>query len=79
MLLRDILADLVVVSFFMLIVLKSGVRHSLTIPIMCTGNCSSCGIAVQGGNVCEICSQPSTSDDTSIAQNVAPKGMYHEL
>ena len=61
----------------MLIVLRSDVRHSLAIHIVCLGHCTICGIAVEGENVCKICSQPSTSGDTSIAQNVAPKGIYY--
>ena len=73
MLVRDILADFLL--FFMLIVLESGVRHCLTIPIMCTDHCTSCGIAVDGGSMCEICSQPSTSGDASTAQNETPNGM----
>ena len=75
MLVGDILADFL--PLFMLIVLKRGVRHSLTILIMCIGHCTSCSIVVEGGNVCEICNQPAMSDHTSIAQNVAPKDMYY--
>ena len=65
------------ISIFMLIVIKSGVRHCLTIPIMCIGHCTSCGIAVDGGSTCEICSQPSTSGDGSTAQNDTTIGMYY--
>ena len=61
----------------MLIVFKSGVRHIIAIPIMCIGHCTSCGIAVDAGNMCEICSQPSTSGDSSTAQNETLNGMYH--
>ena len=60
---RDILPDLFL-SLFMLIVFRSSVRYSLAIPIMCIGHCTSCSIVVESGNVCEMCSQPSTSGDT---------------
>ena len=53
MLVGDILA--IFCLFFMLIVLKSGVRHCLTIAIMCIGHCTSCSIAVDGGSMCEMC------------------------
>ena len=77
MLVRDILADLFIPLFFMLIVLRSGVIHSSAIPIMRIGHYTSCSIVVEGGKVCEICSQPSTTGDSSIAQNIAPKGTYY--
>ena len=76
MLVRDILPDFFL-SVSMLIVFKRDVRHSLAIPIMCIGYGTSCSIVVESGNVCEICSQPSTSGDTSIVQKVAPKDMYY--
>ena len=72
---RDMLADFCL--FFMLIVLESGVRHCLTIPIMCIDNSASCRIAVDGESMCEIRSQPSTSGDASTAQNETPNGMYY--
>ena len=46
-------------------------------PIMGIAHCTSCGIAVEGGNVCEICSQPSTSDDASTAENETPMDIYY--
>ena len=61
----------------MIVVLKSGVRHCLTIRIMCIGHCTSCGIAVDGRSMCEICSQASTSGNASTAQNATPNGMYY--
>ena len=51
MLVRYILADFFGI-FFMLIVLESGVRHCLNIPIICIGHCTSCGIAVDGESMC---------------------------
>ena len=74
MLVRGILADFL--SHYFLYV-KSAVRHSFAIPIVCTGYCMSCDIAVEGGNVCEVCSQPSTSGNTSTVQTVAFKGMHY--
>ena len=76
MLLWDILTD-----FFPLIILYVNrvKRHTLAIPIMGVDHCTSCGIAVDGVNVCEICSQPSTSGDASTAETETPMGMYCQL
>ena len=57
--------------------LKSGLRHILTIPIICIGLYTSCGIRVDDGNVCDICSHLSTSGETSIVQNVTPEGKHY--
>ena len=78
MLVRDILADFCCL-FFIVNRVKSGVRHCLTISIMCIGHCTSCGSEIDGRSMCEICSQPSTSGDDSTAQNEAPNGMYYYL
>ena len=75
MLVRDILSDIFL--FFMLIVLKGGLRHCLTIPIMCIGRYTSCGITLDGASMCEIISQPSTSGDAETAQNETHNGMYY--
>ena len=48
-------------------------------PVMGMDHCTSCDIAVEGGNVCEICSQPSTSGDALIAENEKLKGMYYQV
>ena len=61
----------------MLIVLESGVRHCLTIPIIGKDHCTSYGNVVDGGSMYEICSQHSTSGDASTAQNETPNGMYY--
>ena len=74
-LVRDILADFL--SIFYVNRVKSGVRHCLTILIIYIGHCMSCGIAFDGGSMCEICSQPSTSADASTAQNETANGMYY--
>ena len=67
-----------ILTFVLIIFLcESCQRHSLIIPIMCIGHCTCCGITVEGGNVCEICSQPSTNGDALAAQNETPKGMYY--
>ena len=56
----------------------TGLRHTLIIPIICVGLCTSCGILVDVGNVCYICCQPSTSgENTSIAQDMLPKKCKH--
>ena len=34
---------------------KTGLRHILSIAIFCIGSCTSCGIRVDVGNVCDIC------------------------
>ena len=55
---------------------KSDLRHILSITIICIGLCTCCGILVDAGKVCDICSQPSTSADTSTTQDVPPKGKH---
>ena len=56
---------------------KGGLQHILIIPIICIGLCTSCGVRVDAGNECDICSQPSTSCDTSTVQDVTPKGKHY--
>ena len=51
----------------------------VSIPIMGIGLSTICGIAVEGGTVCEICSPPSTSGDALNDENETPKGMYYQL
>ena len=76
MLLRDICNRFVFLSLFIYLFIFLLI---VSIPIMGIGHCTSCGIAVEGGIVCEICSQPSTSGDALTAENETPKRMYYQL
>ena len=58
-----IVADFDASLFYITLITLKAVYDILTISIISLGLCTSCDIRVDVGNMCDICSQPSTSEE----------------
>ena len=54
---EEILADFDASLFYITLIALNAVYDILTIPIICLGLCTSCGIRVDVGNMCDMCSR----------------------